>query len=52
MLTRKLKLSKYNQASTFTISSFLSVNMNIYAHWDGLELQLHATVWLFGKTSC
>ena len=28
-------------------SSYLSVNMNIYLHLGGLELQIHATVWLF-----
>lgn len=50
MLTYKLKLAKYNQASTFMIYSFLSVNLNIYLHLDGLELQMYATVWLFGKT--
>lgn len=52
MLTSKLKLAKYNQASIFTISSFLSLNMHVYLHLDSLEHQMLTIVWLFGKTSC
>jgi len=34
MLTSKIKLAKYNQAGTFMISHFLSVNMLVYLHLD------------------